>query len=243
MWARAAARRRLVSQAVTQATRPVAPSALPGRVWSGAPGDLLALQETQLGRSRRCLLSCSPAQRWLQARQPAPFPAARAFSTSSSGGAGASETGSEARRGSQDEPAASLEERVRRLEVALEAQQVKLAEVEKMARRKGIIALFMDYGAPLALWYAGTYASMLFCIYMLLELEFVSWHESVLPLLEGLGLGPYVERIDPALGNFVIAFAVNELLEPLRLPFVLATGKPVIELGKRLRSRLRAKPA
>jgi len=131
---------------------------------------------------------------------------------------------------------------VRRLEEALETQKAKMAEIEKMAKRKGVMALFMEFGAPLALWYAACWAGMLFALYMMLELEIISWQQSLRPLLEGLGLGTYLDRIDPTVGNLVIAITVNELLEPLRFPLVLATGKPVIQLGKKLRARLRPGP-
>ena len=44
-----------------------------------------------------------------------------------------------------------------------------------------------------------------------------------------LGISDYVDlsRLDPKLGNAAVAFVVNELIEPVRLPFVLATLGPV----------------
>ncbi|CAE8587786.1 unnamed protein product, partial [Polarella glacialis] len=91
--------------------------------------------------------------------------------------------------------------------------------------------------------YATCWASTLFGLYVLLELEVVSWKDSLRPLFEGLGLEAYTERIDPCYGNFVIAFMVNELLEPIRFPLVLATGPPLIKMFGRFRAESAAKAA
>jgi hypothetical protein len=37
------------------------------------------------------------------------------------------------------------------------------------------------------------------------------------------------EKVDPALGKIGLALVINELLESIRLPFVVATLKPVME--------------
>lgn len=124
------------------------------------------------------------------------------------------------------------------LENVVEAQRVKLEEVEKVAKRKGMIAqMVMQYGAPFAIWYATLWAGSWFGIYMLLEMEVISWQESLRPLFEGMGLDSYTDKIDPSMGSIVIAFMANELLEPIRFPLVLATGKPVIEAIRRMRGK------
>jgi len=144
----------------------------------------------------------------------------------------------------------SIEERIGRLEEQLKAQAVregdlrealaeqerKLAEIEKVAKKKGgMMQLVTQYGAPFALWYGACWAGMWFSLYVLLEAGLVSWQETLQPLFESLGLDSYVERVDPSTGNVVIAFLVNELIEPVRFPLVLATGLPVIRAVKRLR--------
>jgi len=131
----------------------------------------------------------------------------------------------------------NLEERVARLEAALEAQEKKLAEVEKLAKRRGIVQLIVQYGAPFAIWYGVVWVSMWLGIYTLLELGLISWQDSIKPLLEGLGLGSYSEQIDPSYGNLIIAFLVNECIEPIRLPFVIATGTPMIKAVRRITGR------
>jgi len=152
----------------------------------------------------------------------------RAFATQSS-------DGKEEVSGSAAE--SSLEERVKALEAEAVALKKKLAEVEKLAKRKGFIAAMMDYGAPFALWYAFCWLSSLFSIYLLLEWEVVSWQDSLRPFFEGLGLESYTERIDASTGNLVIAFMVNELIEAVRFPLVLATGAPIIKLANRWKSQ------
>merc|ERR550532_2235194 len=88
----------------------------------------------------------------------------------------------------------SLEERVARLEAALEAQQKKLEEVEKLAKRRSVVQLLLQYGAPFAVWYGLVWVSMWLGIYTLLELGLISWQDSIKPLLQGLGLGSYSEQ-------------------------------------------------
>lgn len=37
------------------------------------------------------------------------------------------------------------------------------------------------------------------------------------------------EKVDPQLGKIGVALVMNEMLEPIRLPFVVVTLKPTIE--------------
>jgi hypothetical protein len=41
--------------------------------------------------------------------------------------------------------------------------------------------------------------------------------------------------VDPTLGNFAVAFALNELFEVVRLPVVIATTPFLLQLLRRLR--------
>jgi len=141
------------------------------------------------------------------------------------GGAGSAPASEEARP-------LPVEERLKKLEATVAAQATKLAEVEKMAKRKGMMMqLVMEYGAPFALWYGTVWFSMWLGIYGLLELEMVSWQESLMPLLPEAT----AENLDPKLGNAVLAFLANECLEPVRFPLVIATGKPVLNAVRRVR--------
>jgi len=135
----------------------------------------------------------------------------------------------------------SLEERLRKLELKVQSQESKIAEVEKMAKRKGaMMTMVMEYGAPIALWYGTVWLSMWLGLYGLLELGVVNWQESLRPLFVGMGLEAHIERIDPSMGHAVIAFLLNECLEPVRFPLVVATGAPVIKALRRLRAERKA---
>merc|ERR1712216_619747 len=136
---------------------------------------------------------------------------------------------------SSDSP---LEERIGRLEAALAAQEAKLKEVEQMARKKGgVMQVVAQYGVPIALWYGFCWGSMWFGFYVVLETGIVSWQDSLKPFFERFGLESYSEKLDPSLGNVVLAFLINEMIEPVRFPIVLATGVPVIKALRRVRAR------
>jgi len=136
-----------------------------------------------------------------------------------------------------EEPRLTLDERVLKLEAAAKVQEAKLEEVEKLAKRKGMMmTMVMEYGASFALWYGTVWASMWLGLYGLLEMEVVSWQESLRPLFSSMGLEGHADKIDPSMGNAVLAFLVNECLEPLRFPLVIATGAPVIRAFRKLRA-------
>merc|ERR1719350_1063374 len=116
-------------------------------------------------------------------------------------------------------PGAGLEERVSSLEAALAAHQLKLVELEKLARKRGgIVGFITQYGVPFVLWYGLMWVSTGACIFMLLETGLISWQDSLRPFLESLDLDYYIDRIDPSMGNLVLALAINEILEPVRFP-------------------------
>lgn len=126
---------------------------------------------------------------------------------------------------------------MRNLETAVAAQQLKLTEVEALAKKKGgLMEIVTRYGAPFVVWYAVMWAGSWFGIYTLLEMGFVSWQDT-LPALESFGLGQYVEKVDPSTGNMVLALVINEIIEPIRFPLVLATSKPVIDACRRFATK------
>eukprot|EP00929_Paragymnodinium_shiwhaense_P115783 TRINITY_DN84876_c0_g1_i1.p1 TRINITY_DN84876_c0_g1~~TRINITY_DN84876_c0_g1_i1.p1 ORF type:complete len:224 (+),score=34.19 TRINITY_DN84876_c0_g1_i1:72-743(+) len=130
----------------------------------------------------------------------------------------------------------SLEKRIAALEAKAAEQTAKIEQVETVAKKKGgLMQMITQYGAPFALWYAFCWFGGWFSIYMLLETGIVSWQDSLRPFFAGLGLESYCERVDPSMGNAVIAFICNEILEPVRFPFVLATGVPVIQAIRKAR--------
>mmetsp|Transcript_44846 Transcript_44846/g.83737 ORF Transcript_44846/g.83737 Transcript_44846/m.83737 type:complete len:218 (+) Transcript_44846:69-722(+) len=137
----------------------------------------------------------------------------------------------------------SQEERIASLEKEVAALKQKIAEVEKLAKRKGFMAVMMEYGAPFAVWYGICWTGSLVGLYFLLEWEVVSWQESLKPFFQGLGLDSYTDRIDSSTGNMVIAFMVNELLEVVRFPLVLATSGPIIRMSANISAKFRTSQA
>mmetsp|Transcript_27017 Transcript_27017/g.62404 ORF Transcript_27017/g.62404 Transcript_27017/m.62404 type:complete len:247 (+) Transcript_27017:56-796(+) len=132
----------------------------------------------------------------------------------------------------------SLEERVAQLEQTVQLQETKLKEVETLARKKGgFAALFMQYGAPFVLWYLTVWVAGGSIIFILLELGVISWQETVKPLLEGVGLSSWCDAVDSRAGNLVIAFVINEMLETLRFPIVLATAPKIIKVVQQVLSK------
>lgn len=127
---------------------------------------------------------------------------------------------------------------MRALEVALETQQKKLVEIEELANKKGgIMQFIVQYGFPFVCWYVFVWASSWFVIFSMLQLEIVSFQTTVKPLLASWGLGAYVEQIDPSMGNVVISFILNEVVEPIRFPLVLLSAKPVLKVVTGIRVR------
>merc|ERR1712232_1350478 len=159
---------------------------------------------TLAASSRRALGVSAPL---LKAQQPGLLQARQAtwrqFSSSSATSeASASSSG----KASAKPTLESLEQRIEALEAKYTAQATKLGEVEQTAKKKGgLMQMITQYGAPFALWYGFCWAGCWFAIYMLLETGIVSWQDSLRPFFAGLGLDSYCDRVDPSMGNAVIA--------------------------------------
>lgn len=122
------------------------------------------------------------------------------------------------------------------MEEKTRTMEEKIIEVEKMAKKRGIIASIMEFGLPLAILYSIAWGGCLAGLYMLLETEVVSWKDTLRPIMKRMGVDSYAENIDPTMGNFVIAFLVNEMIEPIRFPLVLAAVRPFSRYLARFRS-------
>lgn len=61
----------------------------------------------------------------------------------------------------------------------------------------------------------------------------MSWQDALQPTLEHYGYS--VAEIDPKMGNIVVAFFVNECIEPLRFPVTVVTLKTAIRVVKGFR--------
>jgi Protein of unknown function (DUF1279) len=88
-------------------------------------------------------------------------------------------------------------------------------------------ALARDYGFPFIAWYWVVWSST-FCVsYTAISLGLIDTMEvmHMLDVWTGLQVSAHV---DPTLGSIGLAVALNEVLEPLRLPIVMYTTKPVV---------------
>jgi Protein of unknown function (DUF1279) len=92
-------------------------------------------------------------------------------------------------------------------------------------------ALARDYGFPLVAWYWVVWISMAASCYAALTVGQVDAIELLQYVEKTYTSGQYdlVNRIDPELGQLGLAVVLNEFLEPLRLPLVIVTVKPVMD--------------
>eukprot|EP00526_Cylindrotheca_closterium_P023330 CAMPEP_0113620998 /NCGR_PEP_ID=MMETSP0017_2-20120614/10716_1 /TAXON_ID=2856 /ORGANISM="Cylindrotheca closterium" /LENGTH=167 /DNA_ID=CAMNT_0000530705 /DNA_START=184 /DNA_END=687 /DNA_ORIENTATION=+ /assembly_acc=CAM_ASM_000147 len=95
-------------------------------------------------------------------------------------------------------------------------------------------ALMRDYGFPLFVWYWCCWFSMGVMVYGAIDLGgldammIISKSDNALSQLTGSHWA-LAEKIDPQLGQIGVTLVLNELLEPIRLPFVVVTLKPAVE--------------
>eukprot|EP00397_Hematodinium_sp_SG-2012_P026182 GEMP01027409.1.p1 GENE.GEMP01027409.1~~GEMP01027409.1.p1 ORF type:complete len:203 (+),score=44.68 GEMP01027409.1:234-842(+) len=130
---------------------------------------------------------------------------------------------------------ANLEKEVEVLRGEVSLLKNAHAEMEvKLNKKGGIAKLFTEYGAPFVAWYFSLWAGGLATLYGVMQFGLVGWQDAK-EFLIGLGVDKYydLDNVDPKTGNFAVAFLLNELVEPLRLPLAIATIKPLMKLLKR----------
>ena len=89
-------------------------------------------------------------------------------------------------------------------------------------------ALLRNYGLPLFVYYWAVYGTMGITAYLAIDFGGLD-AMLVLGKFDNFTGWSLTEKVDPALGKIGLALVVNELLEPIRLPLVVATLKPVME--------------
>ena len=89
-------------------------------------------------------------------------------------------------------------------------------------------ALARDYGIPFMVWYWTVWFSTACMVYGGIELGGIDALELIgkLDTFTGWTIS---EHVDSTVGTIGLTIAVNELLEPLRLPIVVLTTKPVVD--------------
>lgn len=90
-------------------------------------------------------------------------------------------------------------------------------------------ALARDYGAGFLVWYWAVWFSTAGMTYAAIELGGVD-AMALVTKLDGYTGFDVASKLDPTLGTIALTLAVNEMLEPLRLPVVVLTTKPVVNL-------------
>jgi hypothetical protein len=89
-------------------------------------------------------------------------------------------------------------------------------------------ALARDYGMPLMVWYWAVWTSSFAVCYGAINVGGVD-PMAVMSQIDTRFGWDLATRIDPEMGKIGMALVVNELAEPLRLPVVIMTVKPVMD--------------
>ena len=90
-------------------------------------------------------------------------------------------------------------------------------------------SLVRNYGLPLFVYYWTLWATMGGVVYLGIDFGGLD----AMALLERIdsNLGwSLSDKVDPQLGKMGVALILNECLEPVRLPFVVVTLKPVMDI-------------
>jgi hypothetical protein len=88
--------------------------------------------------------------------------------------------------------------------------------------------LSRDYGMPLMLYYAACWGVTGISIFALLQVTGVDAMHYIQQVDQYMNWN-MSSKIDPQLGTIGLTVVLNELVEPLRLPFVILTVKPVVD--------------
>ena len=107
-------------------------------------------------------------------------------------------------------------------------------------KKVGLMDYFKQLGMPFLAWWTGVWVVTGVGIYSGMELFGID----VLGMLQTtLPSNNYIDfsKVDPKTGNVMTAVAINELIEPIRFPFVLLTAKPIIKWWKEVKKKKQMK--
>lgn len=88
--------------------------------------------------------------------------------------------------------------------------------------------LLNEYGMPMMGWYAVCWLTSGAMVYGLATIGGMD-AMAVLQKIDSYTSLNMAARVDPALGKLGIVILLNEMLEPIRLPFVVLTVRPVVD--------------
>ena len=89
-------------------------------------------------------------------------------------------------------------------------------------------ALARDYGMPLVVWYWAVWTSTAFLCYGAITVFDIDTL-SLLAQFDARTGWDLCSKVDPEMGKIGMAIVANEMLEPIRLPAVIVTVKPVMD--------------
>ena len=89
-------------------------------------------------------------------------------------------------------------------------------------------ALMRDYGFPLFVYYWCVWSVMGVSVYLAIDVGGLDAMELLARIDHPFGWS-LTEKVDPQLGKIGLVLMINELLEPVRLPFVITTLKPAMD--------------
>eukprot|EP00934_Nitzschia_sp_Nitz4_P004968 Nitzschia sp. Nitz4//scaffold59_size112058//74022//74591//NITZ4_004116-RA/size112058-processed-gene-0.219-mRNA-1//-1//CDS//3329555144//4958//frame0 len=90
-------------------------------------------------------------------------------------------------------------------------------------------ALMRDYAMPLFVYYWATWGTMGIMAYLAIDIGGLD-AMSLIGQFDSYTGWNLTDKVDPELGKIGLALMVNEMMEPIRLPFVVATLRPIVEL-------------
>jgi hypothetical protein len=88
--------------------------------------------------------------------------------------------------------------------------------------------LARDYGLPFMMWYWTVWFSTALLVYGAIEVGGIDALEILATVDKYMGWS-LSNHVDHTVGTIGLTIAVNELLEPVRLPLVVVTTKPVVD--------------
>jgi len=125
------------------------------------------------------------------------------------------------------------ENRVADLEKKIAELTGKLAATEK---KPGIWATIKAKGVPFAAWYFVVWAGGIVGWYGMIKAEIIPY-QSVVKGAKFIGADRLydLDNLDPKAGQIGMAVIANEIMEPARIPFVILTLSPMMDLVRRFR--------
>ena len=90
-------------------------------------------------------------------------------------------------------------------------------------------ALMRDYAFPLFVYYWAVWCTTGLTVYLAIDFGGFDAVHLISQIDDYMGWS-LTDKVDPQLGKIGLALVVNEFLEPIRLPFVVVTLKPAMDI-------------